>query len=274
MLEVAQNFEQVAMRFRAVFLIVPGLILAVLGLLVWLGGLRFKTVLPVVVGALVGFCFGFCITERGFVVPLFIAVGTAFAARFWQKAFVAILAAIMVAIFAFVLLTLLGAEQVCDLQPYPESKIKNYSIPENLNQTLGTAKSFGAIFRFELRETVLHMPIYKWVIIGLSAACFAALGFFFQRFASAFCWAFLGTVLIFVGMIILLLYKGTVPITYLARERFFYLAAFLAMVAFGVAEQLFLCQGPAKVFSRKKRPKQAEAKAVSNEFSQKSWRST
>ena len=260
------------MRFRAVFLIVPGLILAVLGLLVWLGGLRFKTVLPVVVGALVGFCFGFCITERGFVVPLFIAVGTAFAARFFEKIFVTVLAAMLVAIFAFVLLTLPGAEQVRDLQPYPESKIKNYSMPENLNQTLGTVKSFGARFRFELRETVLHMPIYKWVIIGLSAACFAALGFFFQRFASAFCWAFLGTVLIFVGMIILLLYKGTVPITYLARERFFYLAAFLAMVAFGVVEQLFLCKGQTKAAPEKKQT--AKAAPVSSGIRQKSWRST
>lgn len=272
MLEVAQNFEQVAMRFRAVFLIVPGLILAVLGLLVWLGGLRFKTVLPVVVGALIGFCLGSCITKRGFVVPLFIAVGTASTARFWQKAFVAILAAIMVAIFIFVLLTLPGAEQLRDLQPYPESKIKNYSILENLNQTLGTVKSFGAIFRFELRETVLHMPIYKWVIIGLSAACFAASGFFFQRFASAFCWAFLGTAFTFVGMIILLLYKGAVPITHLVRERFFYLTAFLAMVAFGVVEQLFLCKGQTKAAPEKKQT--AKAAPVSSGISQTTWRNT
>ena len=55
MLEIAQNFEQVAAEFRPVVLIGPGLAAVWVGLFVWLGGLGVRRVLLAVVGAITAF---------------------------------------------------------------------------------------------------------------------------------------------------------------------------------------------------------------------------
>jgi hypothetical protein len=43
-------------------------------------------------------------------------------------------------------------------------------------------------------------------------------------------------------MILLLLYKGAAPISRICQNQLFYLGVFGVMTAFGMAEQLLLCQ--------------------------------
>ena len=64
MLEIAQHLEQIAVWFKPVVLIGPGLAAVLLGLFVWLGGLGFRRTLVAIVGAVSGGVCGFFIAGR------------------------------------------------------------------------------------------------------------------------------------------------------------------------------------------------------------------
>jgi hypothetical protein len=96
------------------------------------------------------------------------------------------------------------------------------------------------------------MPLHNWAIIAVLAVAFIAAGFYQRSLTSAFCCAALGTMLIFAGMILLLLYKGAAPISRICQNQLFYLGVFAAMTAFGTAEQLLVCQRIKGKLTRKK----------------------
>jgi len=54
MLEIAQNFEQMSGRLSPIVLITPGLTAVIVGLIVWLAGLRFRRIIVAVLGAFIG----------------------------------------------------------------------------------------------------------------------------------------------------------------------------------------------------------------------------
>ena len=51
MVEILKSFEQVASRFSPAVLIVPGLVMAVLGLVTWLAGMCLRRLVLALVGA-------------------------------------------------------------------------------------------------------------------------------------------------------------------------------------------------------------------------------
>lgn len=60
------------------------------------------------------------------------------------------------------------------------------------------------------------------------------------RFISSVFYSFIGTAIIFSGMIILLRHKGASPINNIMQKKEFYTIVFLAMFTFGTFEQLLL----------------------------------
>lgn len=92
-------------------------------------------------------------------------------------------------------------------------------------------------------------------------------GFFFRRLVPALCCAALGTILIFAGMILLLLHKGSMPVSYISSRQPFYAVVFAAMIAFGTIEQLLFCRCAGKKSIAKKetsKGKQETSKPLSN----------
>ena len=61
---------------------------------------------------------------------------------------------------------------------------------------------------------------------------------------SALCCAAMGTLFVFTGMILLLLYKGSLPVSTIGNKQSFYAGVFAAMIAFGAIIQLLLCGSP------------------------------
>jgi len=112
----------------------------------------------------------------------------------------------------------------------------------NTKQSAAVAKRYIGDFAAETRRMSSQMPVYHWVIMEVIAVFFLAVGFTRQRLTSAFCCAVLGTVFIFAGMILLLLYKGAAPVSRICQNQLFYQGIFGVMTAFGMAEQLLLCQ--------------------------------
>ncbi len=87
------------------------------------------------------------------------------------------------------------------------------------------------------------------IVFGITAAVIAVVfedaltsGSFGWRLVSALLCSTLGALLIFTGMILLLIYKGTGPISYISYKVPFFSSVFAAMILFGTIEHLLLCQ--------------------------------
>ncbi|MDD5327628.1 MAG: hypothetical protein PHY02_07430 [Phycisphaerae bacterium] len=239
MFEIARELEQTAVWFRPAVLIVPGLVAVLVGLFVWLGGLGFRKVLAGIIGAISGGVCGFFISGRN-MPPTIVSAGiTAFIAIVFEKIFIAILAGVLAAVLGFAVLA----------RPYigNEDSLNEYGTEDrtmflDTQESIEAAKRYIADFAAETRQIFSKMPIYKHAITAAIVIVFIAAGFFQKRLTSAFCCSALGTMLIFTGMILLLLYKGAAPISSIFRSQLFYTGVFGAMTAFGMAEQLLLCQ--------------------------------
>ncbi len=221
MFEIALHFEQMATQFRPIILIGLGLASVIIGLFLWLGGLGFRKVLVIVVGAVSGGVCGFFITDRNIVSAGILAALAVFIAILFEKIFITILAAALAAVVAFAVLA----------GPYIQNQ---------------------ADFSTKIKQACLQMPAYSWVIIAALLVIFIMAGFFLWRLTSALCCAALGTMLIFAGMISLLLYKGAAPISYICSRTLFYTVVLVAMMAFGTIEQLLLSKPPKRQSITKK----------------------
>ena len=86
-------------------------------------------------------------------------------------------------------------------------------------------------------------------------------GLLFRQLGGALSCALLGTVMIFAGLVLLLIFKGSAPVTRIAGRPLLFGAVFLSMTAFGTLEQGILCR---------RADKRNEAKAPSKKKSRKS----
>jgi hypothetical protein len=269
MFEIAQQLEQIAVRFKPVVLIGPGLTAVLLGLFVWLGGLGFRRALVAIMGAVSGGICGFFISDRN-IVPATVSAGiAAVIAIVFERIFITILAGVLAAVVGFAVLARPYIGSGDSLKHYPEHEMENITVTLSTPQTVEAAKGYIAAFVTEIKRILLQMPVYNWAIIAALAVVFIAAGFYQWRLTSAFCCAALGVMLIFGGMILLLLYKGAAPISRICQNQLFYLGVFAAMTAFGTTEQLLLCQRIKERLTRK-REKSKERKEL--EKIPTSWR--
>lgn len=243
-----------------------GLVCVIVGLSIWLGGLGFKKLLVAAAGTISGGICGFFIIGRNIMSAALLAGFAAVIATVFEKLFITIVAAGLAAGLGFAVLATPYIEKADSLTQYPESKISPAVEPFSMRQTTETVKAYTTDLGREIRQTYLQMPIYNLVIIAAVAVIFILGGFFLWRLTSALCCAALGTMLIFAGMILLLLYKGAAPISNIYSRIPFYSAAFTAMITFGTIEQLLLCK-----HAKKKLPSKKEA---NNNKEESSWRTT
>jgi len=234
MIEIFKNLEQMISELSPTFLVGVGTACVLAGLFIWLGGLGFRKYLIAIVGAFAGGISGFLITGRNTVLSLVSAGVGVVIALVLEKIFIIIMAAVLAAVLGF---TVMGRIWV------------------------GQADS--------LEQACSQMPVYSWVIIAALVIISIAAGFFFRRLISAFCCAAFGVILIFAGMILLLSYKGTEPISYISGKPSFYGMVFAVMVAFGTIEQLLLCRF-AK--AKTKREEKAGKSQQKSEKERPNWR--
>jgi hypothetical protein len=160
----------------------------------------------------------------------------------FEKIFIAILAGVLAAILCFAVLAELDNGIEDDARYHPGYESENITMSLNTKLSVEVAKRYTGDFAAEAGRMFSQMPAYNWAIMEVIAVFFLAVGFSRQRLTSAFCCAVLGTMLIFAGMILLLLYKGAAPASRICQNQLFYQGIFGAMIVFGMAEQLLLCQ--------------------------------
>ena len=253
MFEIIQSFEQTALRFSPVVLIVPGILAVIIGLFIWLGGLGLKKVLVAVVGIVTGFCCGFFIIKN-IIAAGIMAVGIAVIALVLQRLFITILAVSLVLVISFFVFTGICPEVIKATEDVPitAGEITDDSVVIGVRHTPEVLKAYIVDFGSMVKQAAWHMRNCGWAIMGALSVVAVVVGLFFRRLTTALCCAVLGTVLIFTGMILLLLYKGSVPISGVCNKPLFFAGVFGAMIAFGTVVQLLLCPRLEKSTKRKK----------------------
>ncbi|MCK4752995.1 MAG: hypothetical protein KAS75_06085 [Planctomycetes bacterium] len=117
MLESLLNFEERAAFSDPVFLVVPGLGLAILGLFIWLGGFGFRKSLAAIIGGIGGSVGGYFITNQNTIMSLLLGMTAAIIAvifegaltkgSFWRRLLAALLCSVLGVAFIFTGMTLL-----------------------------------------------------------------------------------------------------------------------------------------------------------------------
>jgi hypothetical protein len=265
MVEVFKSFEQVAGRLNPLVLIVPGLLLVALGLFVWLGGLGFRRVLFALLGAAAGGVAALLIVSENGMVAAVSALIAAFLATVFRRAFTALLLGLLSLAISFVLLA----------YPYLQEHQGTLIAGENLGRSprlsvrdsLSVAHAYGLDLMDGVRHAAGRLTPARWAIIAAAAAGMLALGASFQSLGGALSCATLGTMMIFTGLLVLVIFKGTAPIGRLADRPAFYGLVFVGMTAFGTLEQLSLCR------RARQEPKGKSGKSKSGKKeSKRSWR--
>jgi hypothetical protein len=231
-------------RLSPVVLVGPGLVCVLAGLFIWLGGLGFRKILVAVAGAITGGIFGFFAIGQNIISAAFTAALAAALAMLFERIFITILTAALAAMFAFIILArpyIENSEQETVIRP---DEIPVQDVALNVRKSAEKMKACIIEAVQKIKQAYLQMPLYNWMIIMvLTLICIVA-GFSLWQLASALCCSALGTVLIFAGMILLLLNKGSMPVSIISSRSPFYIAVFAAMMAFGTTEQLLLCKEP------------------------------
>jgi len=272
MLEVLREFEQGAIRFSPLVLILPGVVAVVVGLFVWLGGLGFRSIMAGLVGAISGIAFGFLVAGRNVVWAVNSAVVCAVIAVIFQRFFFAMLIAALAAAIGFVVLAGPYIKQVESTTPISWDTASVQGETLNIHESIRMIKVYTTDVGERIKQSYSLIPLHKWAIIAALVVAFLIIGLLLRRICSALSCATLGTMLIFAGMILVLLYKGSAPISRISAKSSFYGLVFLAMVAFGTIEQLVLCVRAKRQVV--KRRKQEVAEQVKAEQERQSWRTT
>jgi len=268
MLEILQDFEYALggrVRLSPVVLVGPGLVCVIAGLFIWLGGLGFRKILVAVAGAITGGICGFFAIGQNIISAAFTAALAAALAMLFERIFITILTAALAAAFAFAVLAGPYIENPQQATVVSLSEISAQDSAFGVRESAEKMKTCIIDAGQKVKHACLQMPVYNWAMIMVLILICIVAGFSLWQLASALCCSALGTVLIFAGMILLLLNKGSMPVSIISSRSSFYVAVFAAMMAFGTIEQLLLCKQPkisptvkSQTGGNKQKPKQTK----------------
>lgn len=111
----------------------------------------------------------------------------------------------------------------------------------------------------------------RWAIVVAVTFTLLMMGLLFRQLGGALSCAMLGTVLIFAGLVLLLLFKGAAPVTRIAGRPLLFGSVFLSMTAFGALEQWILCRRTDKR-NEAKAPSTKKSRSRKSKEGKRGWR--
>jgi hypothetical protein len=207
MYDLFQNLEVRASQCEPALLIILGIVGVLLGLCLWLGGLQYRKIFVAFMGAIAGGAAGEMLIQRGLLITAIAVAAGALIAFLLERIFITLLSTTM----ASGLLILV---------------VKNYRGEEKLN----------------LDDLISSMQQFDLVMMIVISIVLFSIGIFLWRFAAALFYSTLGTGFVFAGMISLLSFKGSLPITAITNSERFYLLVLGSMIVFGAIVQLLFAQ--------------------------------
>lgn len=266
MVGILKSFEETATGLSPIILVLPGLVATGVGLFIWLGGTGFRWLGRAVVGAASGVVMGFCLgNQRLGPVILFALVGFFLGAAF-PRLFTAALSGVLGLVVAFLIAAwpYLGQDRGTLLAAEPAGQA---------GEVLSTEESLEVVrvSMVDLTDSVKlagrQLPPGRWAVIAMAGLGVLGAALLLRHLAGALSCSIVGAALIFAGLVLLLLHKGSDPITRIGDRPGYYVLVFLIVVLFGTTEQWLLCR---RRFAKSRRkPKRSESDQGP---SKRSWR--
>ena len=240
MRETLEAFEELAAHFAPQVLIVGGMAIVGLGLCLWLGGSRGARPVTAALCAAAGAIAAWLLArpeDTAIAAAVAAMVGLLVGAVLYKPLLGFVGAALGALAVAIVLAAPVLAAQPAWQWPAPNLGRGEFLAVDRTILTLGADALFAAR---KVLSALVHLSPPQLAGIALTALVIAALGIVTPRLVRLATCSVLGTMCIFVGMVMLLLYKGAQPIGRMYDNGPVYAAVFAAMATFGLAAGLLL----------------------------------
>ncbi len=233
MLQIITHFEDAVFLLNAEMLIIPGVLSVLVGLWLWLGGCLAKHTAVGCMGALVGAVAGFTVVRDQAVLISSVGCGL-LGLAFWRLC-AALVAGLLSVSLVFVVIAVLQAP-VPD-RPGSAAEMGAYDATDDQSEPL--AERWAAVVR-SVGDCVLGLSSALWLPLALVFGGTAFFAWLWPRVGLAACCAQGGTLFIWIGMVLLLIFKGVMPLYWICLRPVFFLAGYGLMVAFGTVEQTLI----------------------------------
>ena len=266
MYELLIRIETICMEAPLSKLLSVGAIATIAGLLLWLAGTYFSSVIIGILGAAVGSFCGLLISQWFDVSSLLsMGIGAAVlcaAAVLLRNIIIIVLAAIIFALAAGTAYSsiILGSpvqQQETELEPVPVSSFSQMDTTMRLSYVEEISMEQDGFFdklKVMLKDTLSKMSPFKWklllstVIGGIGGLL---LVWFIKKFVIALCCSIVGAMLVIVGVENLLMAAGFQMCNAFGGHRPALSVTYFSMVGIGAVVQL--------IIARSKKPEEAEA---------------
>jgi hypothetical protein len=260
--EIIKSFEQVAGRLSPTVVAVPGVITVVAGLVIWLGGLGIRRFSLVLAGLILGGVFVLATAIHSPAVAAMSILAAVVVAAVLPRLFTAVLLAKLVAGTLFIVLAwhLLAAANVRTV-----SGQQSFSARESLDVT----RAYGTDLADNIKRAGQKMDLTRWLVVAAVGSVVFASGLLFRNATGATAFSILGTVLIWTGLGVLLMFKGSRPVERIEQNALAFGLAAVGMVVFGSLEQYLLCRHANRKRQAKRHKEQEQEQA---QESKRNWR--
>lgn len=228
-------FEQVAQNYSPMLLVGGGLAMLSFGILLWLGGLAFSRAIACVFGIVAG-AVGAWIALPGFwwawlVVPALAGV----LAMAMHRLVLILMGEVLLGVGAVVwMLIRAGALESLAKQ---EAFASPQAAVLTMEQTLKTVGQQAMIISEQLHGAIQNRVPSDFIVPVILVLAFLVAAVILRRWIAALSCSAMGTVLIGVGMIALLLNKGSEPLTTISEKPMMYGSILVGMIAVGTLVQ-------------------------------------
>lgn len=264
MVEILKSFEQAAGRLSLAAIVLPGIVLAVVGLVIWLGGLRLRRVSLALTGLILGGVFVFTTSIHSPAVAGLSILAPVFVAVILPRLFTAVVLAKLVAGILFVILawSLLSA---------PATNVRKVSGQQSFSarESLDLLRAYGMDLTDNVKQVGRKLAFVNWLIVAVIGSAVFAVGLLFKHATGAMAFSALGTLLIWTGLAALLMFKGSMPIGRIEHDAMAYSLGAFGMVVFGTIEQFLLCRHADRKREARQHKKDDEEQAKE---SKRNWR--
>jgi hypothetical protein len=253
MIEIFKQIESTTLYFAPKSLCIPGLICLTAGLCLWLGGLRWKSMTAALAGIIAGGTGAFFVFNGHLAATIISAVIAAILAVAFRKAVIVMIGAMLIASIILLTPALIGYTNTAD---WP---LENTETAMSITESVSTARTIMVFVCDNIAEAIKETSTENFTIALVTGLVIAVIGYFLPSLIGAITFSVAGTCIVFVGMILLLLFKGAYPISSIYANTRIYTPVFLGMVVFGTICELVICS-PFKTKTDKKTDEDGEGK--------------
>ncbi|NLH17473.1 MAG: hypothetical protein GX455_12930 [Phycisphaerae bacterium] len=233
-----QAFEKVAQGYSALLLVGGGLGMVSVGILLWLGGLAFSRAIACVFGIVTGAIGAWLLLPEFWwawiVVPAVVGV----MAMALHRMVLILMGEALVGVGAvgWILIRAGALESLAKQEAFSSPQAAALTI----EQTLHILGQQVLVISERIQNSIQNRVPSDFVIPAVLILAFLVVAVILRRWVAALSCSAMGTVLIGVGMIALLLNKGSAPLTRVAEKPILYGTILVGMIAAGTLVQGFL----------------------------------